>query len=347
MNGNTIIGAALSGAALLLCLAGAAGAESRHWTLHVAGLDRIVEAHDGMPVVVMSDGRHQYVSIQGGKIVLVPIEAEPAAPVPAGALPDAVVTHGHEGGRAAMSAWLDQPTTRYGHAVLGDAIEAGGLSIRYADRSQQQLTLSADRVFEDRYARFTGLLIEGRQTLLTVTSYLNAGAALTLVDPGAAGGPGPRIIAEADPIGIPNRWLNPVGAGDVDGDGRIELLAVITPHIGGMLTAYELDGNKLGIEQQLHGFSNHAYGSRELQLSGLIDLDSPTDGVEEAVVPNADRTALTVVRFDRATPHIAASLAPGGQIVHRLVIRDLDGDGVPDLAFGTSDSTIVVWSPGL
>ncbi len=337
--------AALSGAALLLCLSDVADAESRHWMLHVPGLAEIVEARDGMPVVVTSDGRHRRVTIEDGKIVLLPIEADTTEPAPTGALPDAVVTHGHEGGRAAMSAWLDQPTTRYEHAVLGDAVEAGGLSVRYADGSQQQLTLSADRVFEDRYARFTGLLIEGRQTLLTVTSYLKAGAALTLVDPGAAGGPAPRVIAEAGAIGIPNRWLNPVGAGDVDGDGRIELLAVITPHIGGMLVAYELDGRKLGIEQQIHGFSNHAYGSRELRLSGLIDLDNPTDGIEEAVVPNADRTTMTVVRFDRATPHIAASLAPGGQIVHRLVIRDLDGNGVPDLTFGTSDSTIVVWAP--
>ena len=325
---------------------GEARGEARHWMQIVPGLTAIETAADGAPVLIDKTGNRLRVRIRDGAVELQPMPALARPALPPGALPDAVVSR-RETEQGSLSAWLDQPTARYGHAVLGDSIEAGGLSIKYADGIAQTLTLPVSRVFEDRFVRFTDYLHDGRPVLMTVTSYLDSGAALTLVDPGASGGPGPSVIAEAAPIGIANRWLNPVGAADVDGDGRIEFLAVVTPHIGGALTAYEHVSGRLVVKYSLDGFSNHAYGSRELGLSGVADLDTPGDGIAEVVVPDAARNAMTVVRLAGGSPRIVASITSGARIVHRLVVHDLDGDGVPELTFGTDGGGLVVWAPGL
>ncbi len=337
----TIFGAALLGAALFM-LTEETRADGRFWTLPMPGILAMEALPDGEPIVVDGIGGRHRVRLHAGQIVLQPAGPAVDLSAPPQALPDALMVPGAHG----LWAWLDQPTTRYEHGVLGDEIEAGGLSVGYPDGSRKSLTLPKDRVFEDRAPRFVDINGDGRDEILTVTSYLDRGAALTLIDPGSAGGMSPRVIAEATPIGTPNRWLNPVGAGDIDGDGRIEMLAVITPHIGGTLTAYEWQGGAIVVDHELNGFSNHAIGSRELGLSEIADLDTPADGIAEVIVPDQTRRTMTVVRFTD-TPRIVSKIDLSGRIVHRLVIFDLDGDQTPELIFGLDNGSLVVWKPGL
>ena len=307
-------------------------------TLRTPGILSIERADDGTPVIVDSTGGRYLVRLVDGKIVLQPTRPLPDASLPKGALPDAEIATSSSGDRA----WLGAPTDRYGHGVLGDAIEAGALLVKLTDGTTHTLTLDDDAVFEDRYPRFADMDGDGDQEILLVKSYQNAGGALVLVDPSAL----PlSITAEAPSIGTPNRWLNPAGAGDVDGDGRAEVLVVITPHIGGTLTAYEWRGDRLVVDHTIYGFSNHAIGSRELALSAVEDLDG--DGVAEVIVPDASRRAMTIVRFNGVEPKVVAKVSPAGRVAHRLVVHDLDGDGRPELTWGSNDGTVVVWQPGL
>ena len=316
----------------------AANASSSVMTLRTPGISFIERAADGAPVIVDSDGGRYLVRLVDGKIVLQPAKALRQDPLPKGALPDAEIATSLSGERA----WLGSPTDRYGHGVLGDAIEAGALIFEQADGETQTLTLNDDAVFEDRYPRFVDMDGDGDQEILLVKSYQNAGGALVLVDPGAL----PlSIAAEAPSIGTPNRWLNPAGAGDIDGDGKVEALVVITPHIGGTLTAYEWQGDKLVVDHMIHGFSNHFIGSRELALSAVEDLDG--DDVAEVIVPDASRHAMTIVKFDGVAPKVVAKISPASRVAHRLVVHDLDGDGRPELTWGSGDGTLVVWKPGL
>jgi hypothetical protein len=160
-------------------------------------------------------------------------------------LPDGIVTKGK---RDIAAAWLTGPTKRYDHGVLGDAIEASGLRVRLRDGSELSYLLSDDSVFEDRQVRLADLDGDGGDELVVVRSYPTAGAALAVFRP--QGGEIVKV-AETKPIGQPHRWLNPAAIADFDGDGYLEVAAVVTPHIGGTLIMLELRLNRLRL-QWLH-----------------------------------------------------------------------------------------------
>ncbi|MCG8508514.1 MAG: VCBS repeat-containing protein [Rhodospirillales bacterium] len=154
------------------------------------------------------------------------------------------------------------------------------------------LELDPNSVFEDRYPRIHDLDGDGDSEIIVVKSYLDNGAALAVIDvvEGTL-----QIVAETPPIGIPDRWLNPVGAADFDGDGFTEIAVVKTPHIGGILTLYRWKDKKLSKAYRAKGFSNHTIGSRELGLSAILDVNN--DGIPDIAAPNASRDALRIVTF--------------------------------------------------
>ena len=240
-------------------------------------------------------------------------------------LPDGVVARGAGSIRAA---WLTGPTDRYAHGVLGDAIEASGLAVERVDGEVLSMTLEADAVFEDRVPRLVDLDGDGRDEVLVVKSTSTAGAALALA--GITGGR-LSIVAEGPPIGRPYRWLNPVGVGDFDGDGRIETVHVETPHIGGTLVLSRRDGGRLVEVNRVRGFSNHRMGSRELGLSAVLDVDG--DDVPDLIVPDASRRSLRIVTFAGGGFRELARVKIPAEVVSALRVMDIDGDGRADVAF--------------
>lgn len=211
---------------------------------------------------------------------------QPLPPRPS-MLPDGVVS---AGSGTIRNAWLSHPTTRYAHGVIGDAIEAGGLAVETSGGALPTLALDADAVFEDRIARIVRL--DGEDGVLVVKSYLERGSALAFVRVESAA---LRIAAESPAIGTKHRWLNPVGVADFDGDGRDEVAAILTPHIGGVLTLYRRNGSALDKVYSAPGFSNHKIGTRELGWSAILDANG--DGIPDIVAPDTDRRSLRIVTF--------------------------------------------------
>ena len=244
-------------------------------------------------------------------------------------LPDGVVARGTGNIRAA---WLTGPTDRYAHGVLGDAIEASGLAVELADGRVLSLTLEAGAVFEDRVPRLVDLDGDGRGEVLVVKSTSMAGAALAVA--GIVEG-GLVLMAEGRPIGRPFRWLNPVGVGDFDGDGRIETAHVETPHIGGTLVLSRLEGGRLVAAYRTGGFSNHRMGSRELGLSAVLDADG--DGVPDLIVPDNSRKTLRIVTFAGGRFRELGRATLPAEVISALRLMDIDGDGRADVAFRMSN----------
>ena len=156
---------------------------------------------------------------------------------------------------------------RYRHAILGDGIEATRLIYleRHSLKLIRAITLDGPYVFEDIAPR--ALDVPGksarRVALLTLRSGPN-GAQLALLQASATNAKTINIVALADPIGTANRWIAPMTNGE-------QILAVHTPHIGGVLHNYQLVQGQSGTKikgTQLHSdLSNHIIGSRETDLS--------------------------------------------------------------------------------
>lgn len=200
-----------------------------------------------------------------------------------------------------LTAWLSDPTTRYAHGVLGDAIEAGGFVVERGGRTLHHL-LGPDAVFEDRRVRLVDLG-GGTPAALVVKSYLRRGSALAAY---AIGEDAITPLAESAAIGTPNRWLNPVGVADFARTGTPLVAAVVTPHIAGSLRLYRREGARLEEVARLDGVTNHVIGSRDLDLGRISDIDG--DGLPEIVLPSLDRLRLVAVSFAGGSGRIVASV---------------------------------------
>ena len=261
------------------------------------------------------------------------------------AIPDARVTVGR---RDIQEAWLTRPTRRYDHGILGDAIEAGGLAARDPRGRRVELVLPEGEVFEDRMARLVDLDGDGRDEMVVVHTYLDRGAALAIYARRGAGA-GERILrlAESAPIGSPHRWLNPAVAADFDGDGRMEIAWVETPHIGGILRLARLEGKgearALRPLGELPGFSNHEAGSPVLQ--GAVTFDWDGDGRPDIILPGAKRRSIKVVSWKAGRLKLIDSMDIGGRIDSPLIAADLDGDGRGEALLVTRDARLLSFSP--
>jgi hypothetical protein len=301
-----LFAAALLGAALLLAAPGSAGAQS----LESLGLRPfLAEPSRGVTV-----------------------ELRPVVR-PADALPDGQPAFGPAGGRGRIAeAWLIVPTTRYDHAALGDAVEAGGLMVRLRDGGERRLLLPESEVFEDLHPRLGDLDGDGEAEIVVVRSSLDHGAVLTAY---GMVGDDLRLVAEGPQRLTAHRWLNPVGIADFDGDGTVEVAYVETPHLGGILRIVSLKDGKLVEEASAAGFSNHALGSRELGLSAILDFDE--DGLPEIFLPSARRRSLRVLRYSDGEITLIGRDFYEAQIIGDFRLEDLDGNGMDEVIFQLDD----------
>ncbi|MEX3008640.1 hypothetical protein [Hoeflea sp. TYP-13] len=250
---------------------------------------------------------------------------------PAG-LPDGRVAM-HPGGDI-VEAWYAEPTGRYGHGILGDAVEAGALKAKLADGSVLTVTLPQSQVFEDRTPRLADLDGEGTVEIVTIRSSTSKGASVTiyglenssLVERGTTGF-----------IGRANRWLNIAGIANFDGKPGLDIAFVRTPHIGGTLFFYRYHEGRLSKIAALEGFSNHAIGSREMRLSAIANIDG--DGAMELAVPSDDRTALRIIGFVEDGLAERASIQLPGRVDRAILVRGAGSE--TEFTIGLDDGRIL------
>jgi len=253
-------------------------------------------------------------------------------PAPAGGLPDGFVAM-RQAGAVIVEAWYANPTTAYGHGILGDAIEAATLVVR--TKSGQRLTIAVGdgHVFEDLTPRLADLNGDGLNEVITVRTDVRRGAAVAvygIVDGRLA------LIASTKPIGRPNRWRNPALT-IVDPTGRGRLIAeVVTPHIGGTLNLWSLEGSaargfRLVRRASARGFSNHAIGSRDLGL--MADGDGGL-----IAVPSGDRMSLRILRVGKNGLSDRAAVKLPRRIGHALAV--VEGKSGPAFLAGLDDGSL-------
>ncbi len=303
----------------------------------VANLDDMVDvvvSVAGDEVVVVGNGARYRLDFDAQSKTSLEQLPPASGKLAAGIIPHATVAVGNRNIRAA---WLVAPTLRYRHGILGDAVEAGGLAVEGVDGRRTEFVLGKDSVFEDLLPRLHDIDGDEEDEIVVVRSYLQAGAALSVF--GLRDGRLARI-AETQPIGRPNRWLNPIGAADFYGDARVELAAVITPHIGGWLTFYRQAGMRLDEVSRWPGYSNHAIGSTALGLATVLDANG--DGVMDVVLPAQDRSILKAVTVAGGNFAELQSIDNASAISTSIVSVDLDRNGLKDIIYGLANGALTM-----
>lgn len=251
-----------------------------------------------------------------------PSVAAASAPAQVDQLPHSRAAYGQED---IDVAWLAGATGRYRHGVLGDALEAGRLMLRLRDGTELSFELPDARVFEDLEPRLADLDGDGRDEIIVVESDQSHGASLALF--GVRDGHVVRLGATPF-LGQANRWLNPLGVGDFDGDGRADIALVATPHIGGVLRLYRFGSAELVQFAQRTGVSTHRIGSTELGLGRVV----PSRPRARLLVPDQTHTSLMLLEWAadgwrveaqvQLPRRLVSSLEPAGADAWRLRVED-------------------------
>jgi hypothetical protein len=316
--------------ACMLALLVAVPAAAESWRPEIAGtlsaLERVFRDDETGSVKVRAGGRYFRVTKTEDGLGLSPTSGPAEVPHPSDILPQSAIAVGNND---IALAWLAGTTERYGHGVLGDGLEASAVRALTADRTPVEFVLREDSVFEDLTPRLVDVDRDGRDEILVVRSHREAGASLLLL-----GIRNNRLVrlAESQAIGTRNRWVNPIGAADFDGDGQMEIAAVETPHIGGQLLIYEIEGRRLREVARFAGYSTHMLGSTELGMAAILDVND--DGVPDIVLPTQDRREIRAVSFDKGNLAVLEALKLYRAVTTALVTADVDRNGVEDIVFG-------------
>ncbi len=246
-------------------------------------------------------------------------------------IPDARVTETVDGSLAALSG----PTRRYPHGALGDDLEGAAIDVLDHDGHVVRIEVSPDEVIEGTSAMVLdrGEDASGAALLVTVSD-ADVGARLRLYDLDG------HVVAESPPIGRGFRWMHQLASGPIGPGGEVEIVAVRTPHIGGVVEAYRLDRGRLVLVASQPGYSSHRLGSAELDMGLLADVDG--DGRPEVVVPSQDMGALGVLSRSRDGFAEIGRLELQGTLATN-VAATRTADGGLALAAGTTDGRLRIF----
>jgi len=184
------------------------------------------------------------------------------------------------------NAHFTEPTTRYAHGVLGDVVEWGALSLSLSDGRQLTMRLPEALVFEDIAPRLADVDLDEDVEVIVVESSQTAGARLSIYDETGR-------IAATPHIGRPNRWLAPIGAADLDGDGYIEIAYIDRPHLAKTLRIWRYEAGKLTEVASQPGLTNHKIGW-DFILGGIRTCD----GAPQIITASGDWSRIIASTFD-------------------------------------------------
>ncbi len=278
-------------------------------------------------LVVAEDGN--LFADNGGRFV-------PVGSPQARALPDARAVRSPSGRIAVLS----DPTERYAHNVIGDDLEAESIIILEPSEESAEIV---GRILPESGGVFelvSPLWFEGpsgeEEVLAVSESTPDAGSRIAVYDPDGG------LVAAGPFMGQGQRWRHLLAAGPFGPNGEVEIAAIRTPHIGGVVEFYAIDedGGELEIVATQPGYSSHEIYSRNLDTARAGDLDG--DGAFELLVPSQDRTELGAIRHGEGEAEVAWTLPVGGMLTTNLATAAAP-DGRVAVAAGREGGVLRIW----
>ena len=252
--------------------------------------------------------------------------------LPVNALPDSLLIYNRN-----RLLFLSDPTESYTHGVLGDSLEATGITLVQTHPEVSVLTtisIPAPDVIEGIYPIWADMNIDGELEIIVTLSNAQDGARIVAFHEDGS------IAAEGPAIGTGYRWRHQLMVAPFGAAGKTLLAVIRTPHIGGVVEFYRLHGDKLEIVNTVDGFSTHTIGSRVMFTAQAGDFDN--DGQVELLAPDQSHTRLGIVNAD-GRPITWLDL--GAELVTNLGAVSLPDSGGVSLAAGLSNNVLRIWLP--
>jgi hypothetical protein len=124
---------------------------------------------------------------------------------------------------------LTSAADRYPHGVVGDGIEASGFALLDATLDESSMVtanVDANSVIEGISPIWADIDGDGDREIIVTVSNDQVGAGLVAYDETGA------IVARGPVIGRGGRWRHQIAIAPFGPNGEIEIVDVLTPHIG-------------------------------------------------------------------------------------------------------------------
>lgn len=221
--------------------------------------------------------------------------------------------------------------------MLGDDIEATVISLVETKPKPQLVTtisITAGQVIEGIAPIWVDLNGDEERDIVVTLSDAGRGAQLVVFDDEG------EMIAASEPIGQGFRWRHQIAVASFGPEGEMEVADVLTPHLGGVVEFFQVEGDSLEIQAQIEGYTSHLLGSRNLDMAAAGDFDG--DGMIELLLPNQALSELGAIQRLDGDAIVDWVLPLDGQLNTNVGATTLD-DGSILVGIGRSDGVLRVW----
>ena len=232
---------------------------------------------------------------------------------------------------------LTDPTRRYDHGVLGDDLEAAGITLIETQPSLQvvsQIQIPQPAVIEGIAPIWSDINADGTREIILTRSTPSQGAQLVVFNEMG------EEIAAGPSIGRGYRWRNQLALAPFGPNGGLELVDVLTPHLTGVVEFYQLHAERLDVVAGVPGYTSHVIGTRNLDMALAGDFDG--DGSVEVLLPGQSLTELGAIRRTGDGAEAVWSVPIDGILTTNLAAVSFP-DGTLALGLGRDDGVLRVW----
>lgn len=244
---------------------------------------------------------------------------------------------------------LTDPVDSYPHGALGDILEPTKLLLLERCHNNNSKT-NTDFCLKDMLKLPEGMEVfetikpviteyaNGTKTskgIALVASSIDVGSAAYIYDNTSS------MLFSSKPIGQGFRWLLILGSAMVNNNQSL-LVINETPHLSGIVKFIDIINNKT---LSIDGFSAHDYGSRNVGMYAISDVDN--DGQDDLVIPTLNKKKIAILSIfenNDDTIYVNDSLDLSDKLTSNIFTLDINYDGYVDIIAGDRSGNLYIFT---